>query len=110
MKKLYSFTTLPLALLLLVTGASAQTYNGGVYTAVRNGYWPNTSGPNPWATVEPPSNCINCSIIISSTATGHLNTIVTLSGSSHLTIASVNSGSSPMMSYRSARAATNFLC
>ncbi|HEX9511325.1 MAG TPA: T9SS type A sorting domain-containing protein [Puia sp.] len=108
MKKLYSFTTLPLALLLLVTGASAQTYNGGVYTAVRNGYWHNTSGPNPWATVEPPANCINCSIIISSTATVHLNTSVTLSGSSQLTIGTDNSGSAALVIDRSANAVADF--
>jgi len=108
MKKLYSLTTLSLAFLLLVKGAAAQTYTGGVYTAVRNGNWHNTSGPNPWATVEPPANCINCSITINSDVTVHLNSSVTLSGSSLLTIGSDNSGNLAALVIDRSTGATDF--
>ena len=87
MKKLYSLTTLSLALLFLVRGAAAQT----TYTAVRSGSWHVASGPNQWATVEPPSDCKNCTIIINPGVSLTLNTDVLLEQSSTLIIGSTSS-------------------
>lgn len=86
MKQIYPLATLMLAVLLLSNGAFAQTYTGGSYTAVRNGNWHVTSGLNVWSTSEPPSNCINCLITITSGVSVTLNTHVTLSNSSLLQI------------------------
>lgn len=84
-KLFYPLATLLLGSLILTTGALAQTYTGGTYTAVRNGNWHTTSGPNAWdPNGEPPANCINCKIVITNVV--HLNTSVTLSGGSLLDI------------------------
>ncbi|MBN9382365.1 MAG: T9SS type A sorting domain-containing protein [Chitinophagaceae bacterium] len=87
MNKLYPLATL-LATLLLIHGA-AQAQTGGTYTAVRSGFWHTPSGVNPWdPNGEPPSNCINCRIVINSGVTVKLNTHVVLSGGSTLVIGS----------------------
>jgi len=89
MKKFYPFTTL-LCSILLTYGAQAQT--GGTYTAVRNGNWHVTSGPNVWdPSGEPPADCNNCAININ--ASVNLNVSLTLSGGSILTV----SGSGAMI-------------
>jgi hypothetical protein len=85
MKLFYPLATLLLVSFIFTTGALAQTYTGGTYTAVRNGNWHTTSGPNAWdPNGEPPVTCLNCSIVIN--AVVHLNTSVTLSGGSLLNI------------------------
>ncbi|MHA4810864.1 T9SS type A sorting domain-containing protein [Flavitalea flava] len=86
MKHVYPLATLLLATLILSSGAFAQTYSGGTYTAYRTGNWHVNSGPNVWTTSEPPSHCINCQIIINSGVSVTLNTSVTLSNSSILVI------------------------
>lgn len=92
MKKLYSFTTLSIALLTLFNGAMAQTYSGGVYTAVRSAAWHVTSGPNAWdPSGEPSADCSNCKIIINPGVTVTLNLHVVLEQSSTLVIGSASS-------------------
>jgi len=84
MKKLYPLAIALLSTFILASTSQAQTYSG-TYTAVRNGNWHVTSGPNVWdPSGEPPVNCVNCNIIIN--AVVHLNTNVTLSSSSLLTV------------------------
>ena len=85
MKQLYSGTLVVLTLSFLSLSVSAQ-YTGGVYTAVQPGDWHTTSGPGIWATVEPPTNCSKCHIIVNVNGTVNLNTTVTLSNTSMLTI------------------------
>jgi len=95
MKKLYPLTALA-AVILLTHGAQAQT--GGTYTAVRNGNWHVTSGPNVWdPSGEPPVNCNNCAITINSGVTVTLNTHVTLAGGSSLKVGSDGSSASVLM-------------
>ncbi|MDO6432564.1 T9SS type A sorting domain-containing protein [Flavitalea sp. BT771] len=90
MKKLYPLSAL-VSVILLTHGAQAQT--GGTYTAVRDGNWHVTSGPNVWdPSGEPPTNCNNCAVIINSGVTVTLNTHVVLSGSSTLQVGSAGSG------------------
>jgi len=85
MKKLYPLASLLLGSLILTSTSQAQTYSGGTYTAVRNGNWHVTSGPNVWdVSGEPPANCSNCSIVIN--AVVHLNTSVTLTNASLLSV------------------------
>jgi hypothetical protein len=92
MKKLYSLTTLSLALLILFNGASAQTYTGGVFTAVRTANWHVTSGVNAWdPNGEPSADCKNCSITINPGVSITLNIHVTLEQSSTLIIGSASS-------------------
>jgi hypothetical protein len=79
MKKIYPLATL-LATILIIHGAQAQTY-----TAVRSGKWHVNSGPNVWdPSGEPPANCSGCTITINDSV--DLNTSVTLSGGSVLTV------------------------
>jgi hypothetical protein len=95
MKQIYPFATLSLlALFFSFNRTSAQT----VYTAVRNGNWHVSSGVNVWdPSGEPSANCSNCSIIINSGVTVHLNESVTLSGGSTLTIGTDNSSAAVLM-------------
>jgi hypothetical protein len=89
MKKLYPLSTLVCAIL-LTHGAQAQT--GGTYTAVRDGNWHVTSGPNVWdPSGEPPTNCSNCLITINSGVTVTLNAHLVLSNSSTLQMGSTGS-------------------
>lgn len=98
MKKLYSLTTLSLALSLLINGASAQTYSGGVYTAVRSKNWHVASGVNAWdPNGEPPADCKNCQIVISPGVSVTLNTHVLLEQSSTLIIGSASSSDAAML-------------
>jgi len=91
MKKLYPLTAIA-AVILLTHGAQAQT--GGTYTAVRDGNWHVTSGPNVWdPSGEPPTNCNNCAIIINPGVTVTLNAHLVLAGGSLLQIGSAASGS-----------------
>ena len=95
MQKLYPLTAF-VAVTLLTLGAQAQT--GGTYTAVRNGSWHVTSGPNVWdPSGEPPVNCNNCAITINSGVTVTLNTHLTLSGGSSLKVGSDASSASVLM-------------
>jgi len=92
MKQIYSFATLSLALFFLFNGASAQTYSGGTYTAVRSKDWHVPSGVNAWdLNGEPPADCKNCSITINPGVTVTLNTHVTLEQSSILIVGSASS-------------------
>jgi hypothetical protein len=92
MNKLYPLATF-MSAILLINGANAQT--GGTYTAVRNGNWHVTSGPNVWdPSGEPPVNCLDCQITINSGVTVTLNTHITLSGGSKLTVGSDGSSAS----------------
>lgn len=93
MKKFYPFATLSMALVFFFNVVTAQT----VYTAVRSGNWHNDSGVNPWATSEPSAHCINCTIIINSGVTVHLNESVILSGGSTLVIGTDNSNAAVLM-------------
>ncbi|HWK04572.1 MAG TPA: T9SS type A sorting domain-containing protein [Puia sp.] len=91
MKKLYSLTTLSLALTLLINGASAQTYTS-TYTAVRNGSWHTASGVNVWdPNGEPSNDCKNCKIVINPGITITLNADVLLEQSSTLIIGTASS-------------------
>jgi len=75
MKKIYTLTFLLSALFVASHPAGAQTY-----TAVRNGNWHVSSGPNVWdPSGEPPANCANCTIIINSGNTVTLNVSENLS-------------------------------
>ncbi|HTI07948.1 MAG TPA: T9SS type A sorting domain-containing protein [Puia sp.] len=92
MKKIYSLTTLSLAVTLLINSASAQTYTGGTYTAVRSKDWHVTSGINAWdPNGEPSADCKNCKIIINPGVTVNLNLHVVLEQSSTLIIGAANS-------------------
>jgi hypothetical protein len=83
MKQLYSGALVVLTLSFSFLSASAQ-YSGGVYTAIQAGDWHTTSGPGIWKTVEPPSNCSNCQIVVNVNGTVNLNTNVNLSNTSML--------------------------
>jgi hypothetical protein len=85
MKQLYSGALVVLTLSFLTLSATAQ-YSGGVYTAVQPGNWHTTSGPGIWQSAEPPSNCVNCQIVINVNGTVTLNTTVTLSSTSQLVL------------------------
>ncbi|HEY4285742.1 MAG TPA: T9SS type A sorting domain-containing protein [Puia sp.] len=86
MKHLYSFATLAIALTLFARTSSAQTYSGGIYTALQSGNWSNNATPV-WD-VPPPSSCNNCHIVVNDGVKVTLNTTVTLSGNSLVTIGS----------------------
>jgi len=87
MKSVYTLAIV-LAILLFVKDTSAQTYTGGTYTAVRSGNWSAAPGPNfVWdPSGQPPSTCNNCHIILADTVTITLNTDITLSGNSLLSV------------------------
>ncbi len=85
MKQLYSGTLVVLTLSLLSLSTSAQ-YTGGVYTVIQAGDWHTTSGPGIWKTVEPPTNCNNCQIVVNVNGTVNLNTNVNLSNTSMLIV------------------------
>ena len=85
MKQLYSAALVVLTFCFITLSTSAQ-YSGGVYTAVQPGNWHTTSGPGIWQSAEPPSNCVNCQIIINVNGTVTLNTTVTLSSTSQLVL------------------------
>jgi hypothetical protein len=87
MKLVYTLAT-GLAILLFVNDTSAQTYSGGTYTAVRSGSWFAVPGPNfVWdVTGQPPSTCNNCHIIIADGQTVTMNSDITLSGNSLLSV------------------------
>jgi hypothetical protein len=92
MKKFYSLTTLSLAALTLFNSASAQTYTGGTYTAVRSKDWHVTSGTNAWdPNGEPSADCKNCKIVINPGVTVKLNIHVVLQQSSTLIIGATGS-------------------
>lgn len=98
MKKLYPFVTLLLSTFILISASQAQTYSGGTYTAVRNGNWHTTSGPNVWdPSGEPASNCVNCKIVINSGVTVTLNAHVTLSTSSLLQVGTDGSAATALV-------------
>jgi hypothetical protein len=85
MKHVYVLATAVLSLLAIANGASAQTFTGGTYTAVRSGNW-QTAGPNIWdPSGQPPAVCNNCLIVLDSGMIT-LNTSITLSGSSVLQV------------------------
>jgi hypothetical protein len=98
MKHVYVLATALLTLLAISNGASAQTFTGGTYTAVRSGNW-QTAGPNIWdPSGQPPSVCNNCSITIFSGVTVTLNTTITLGNSSVLSIGNdANNGSAKLI-------------
>jgi hypothetical protein len=83
-----NFYTLPLVFsyLFFSLSSSAQTYNGGTYTAVQAGNWHTAFGPGIWEPTEPPQNCSNCLITVAVQGEVVLNTNVTLSNSSNLII------------------------
>ena len=85
MKQLYSGALVVLTLSFLSLSTSAQ-YSGGVYTAIQAGDWHVTSGPGIWKTVEPPTNCSNCQIVVNVNGTVNLNTNVNLSNTSMIII------------------------
>lgn len=88
MKRFYSLTTFAVALTLFSQTASAQA--GGTYTAKFAGRWTNNGATPIWLTSAPPAVCNNCAIIIDAPGNVILNTSVTLTNGSTLTI---NSGS-----------------
>src|SRR5450432_2804802 len=87
MKPVYTLATV-LAILLFVNDTSAQTYTGGTYTAVRSGSWFAVPGPTfVWdVTGQPPATCNNCHIIIADGQTVTMNSDITLSGNSLLSV------------------------
>lgn len=86
MKQLYSLTTLALALT-LSTASMAQT----TYTAVLTGNWHDPSGNTSiWFPTEPPTNCINCVIVVDVPGTVVLNTNINLSSYSRLVVGGTN--------------------
>lgn len=94
MKKLYPLALL-LGSLILTSGVNAQSFT---YTAVRNGNWHTTSGPNVWdPSGEPPASCSSCKIIINAGVTVTLNTHITLSGGSILQIGSDGSAAAALL-------------
>ncbi|MBN8855774.1 MAG: hypothetical protein BGO55_22635 [Sphingobacteriales bacterium 50-39] len=95
MKKLYPLASLLLSGLILTFGANAQSFT---YTAVRNGNWHTTSGPNVWdPSGEPPTSCSSCKIIINAGVTVTLNTSITLSGGSTLQVGSDGSAAAALL-------------
>jgi len=95
MKKLYPLASLLLSGLILTSGANAQSFT---YTAVRNGNWHTTSGPNVWdPSGEPPASCSSCKVIISAGVTVTLNAHITLSGGSTLQIGSDGSAAAALL-------------
>jgi len=94
MKKLYPLALL-LGSLILTSGVNAQSFT---YTAVRNGNWHTTSGPNVWdPSGEPPASCTSCKVIIGAGVTVTLNTHVTLSGGSILQIGTDGSAAAALV-------------
>ncbi len=87
MKSVYTLAIV-LAILLFVKDTSAQSYTGGTYTAVRSGSWSAAPGPNfVWdVTGQPPSTCNSCHIIINDGLTVTMNSDITLSGNSLLSV------------------------
>ena len=94
MKKLYPLALL-LGSLILTSGVNAQSFT---YTAVRNGNWHTTAGPNVWdPSGEPPASCSSCKVIISAGVTVTLNTHVTLSGGSILQVGTDGSAAAALL-------------
>lgn len=87
MKPVYTLAVV-LAILFFVNDTSAQNYTGGTYTAVRSGSWVAAPGPNfIWdPTGQPPSTCNNCHITINDGLTVTMNSDITLSGNSLLSV------------------------
>jgi hypothetical protein len=76
MKRFYTLAITLSALFLFSYSADAQL----TYTAVRNGNWHTSSGPNVWdLSGEPPAKCTGCTIVINSGDTVTLNVSDTLS-------------------------------
>ncbi len=88
MKHFYSLTTLAIALTIFAQTTSAQTYSA-TYTALQSGNWVGNATPV-WD-ANPSNPCNNCHIIISDGVKVTLNTTVTLTGNSLLTIGSASS-------------------
>jgi hypothetical protein len=90
MKHVYTLATFALASLLFANTASAQSYPGGSYTAVRSGNWNAPAGPGfIWdPNGQPPANCIACHVTLADGVAIIMNSDITFSGNSLLSIGS----------------------